>query len=280
MNRLIALALSVLTMFLVFPFSTCDAYVIGEEDVLNITVWGSPELSIQIPVRPDGKISVPLLGDVKASGMTPEDLKTYLQNEYSKYVKSPTVSVVVTSVNSFKVYVFGEGISRSSSEGGGSSTSGAITLRRNTTLLQLLAQVGSMKDADLKNAYLLRDGQRQKVDFHKLIVGKDISQDVPLKPNDVIYIPNNFENRIRVVGAVRTPGIFPYTDGMTALDAVLSAGGFTEYASQNNVVITRKEGTETKSIDVKLKDVIKDGDLSKNVPLKPGDIVSVKTGIW
>ena len=82
------------------------------------------------------------------------------------------------------------------------------------------------------------------------------------------------------VNAMRTSGLYAYVKGMTALDAVLSAGGFTEFASQNSVEIIRQEDGQVKSIEVRLKDVIKGGDVSKNVPLKPGDMISVKSGIF
>jgi polysaccharide biosynthesis/export protein len=251
-----------------------ESYVIGPEDMLQITVWGSPDLSVHIPVRPDGMISVPLVGDIKVDGMTPAQLKEYLEKEYLKYIKAPTVSVVVTAVNSFKVYVVGGGVSA------GGASSGVIALKRNTTLLQFLAQLGSMHGADLKSAYVMRAGKKLKVDFMKLMNDGDVSQDVELKRDDVVFIPPDLVNRIKVVGAVKNPGIIPYTKGMTALDAVLYAGGFTEFASQNSVVIVRQEGSEVINIKVRLKDVIKSGDIDKNVPLKPGDMVSVKTGIF
>jgi len=255
------------------------AYVIGDEDVLRISVWGNQELSVQIPVRPDGKISVPLLGDVQASGFTPQELKAKLEQGLSRYVKAPVVSVIVTEINSFKVYVFGEGIARAATGGGGASTSGVITLKKNTSLIQLLAQVGSLKNADLKNAYILRSGQKLPVDFIQLVTKGDITQDVQLVSSDVIYIPDNFDQRVRVTGAVRTPVTIPYSEGMTALDAVLSAGGFTEYASQNSVMVVRKEGDAIKNIEVKLRDVMY-GEAKKNVSLHPGDIVMVHSSIF
>lgn len=275
--------------FMIFMFvliadaaAQASGYLIGDEDVLRISVWGNQELSVQVPVRPDGRISVPLLGDVQATGSTPQELKGKLEQGFAKYVKSPVVSVIVTEVNSFKVYVFGEGITRTATAGGalaGAAGSGVITLKKNTSLIQLLAQVGSLKNADLRNAYLLRGGQKLPVDFLRIIAKGDVSQDVQLESNDVIYIPDNFDQRIRVTGAVRTPATIPYCEGITALDAVLSAGGFTEYASQNNVMVVRKDGDAIKNIEVKLKDVMY-GEVNKNVVLQPGDIVMVHSTIF
>ena len=276
-------AISMGAVFLIFCMcltAMAGGYVIGDEDVLQISVWGNQELSVTVPVRPDGKISVPLLGDVQATGVTPQELKIKLEQGLSKFVKAPVVSVMVTAINSFKVYVFGEGISRSGAVGGGSSSSaGVITLRKNTTLIQLLAQLGSLKNADLKNAYLMRGRQKLPVDFVQLVARGDIAQDVELASNDVIYIPDNFDQRIRVTGAVRTPVIVPFSEGMTALDAVLSAGGFTEFASQNSVVVVRKNGDAVKNIEVKLKDVM-NGNVNKNLFLQPGDIVMVHSNIF
>jgi polysaccharide export outer membrane protein len=191
---------------------------------------------------------------------------------------------MVTAINSFKVYVFGEGISRApaaagATAGAASSASGVITLRKNTTLIQLLAQLGSLKNADLKNAYILRGGQKLPVDFVQLVTRGDTSQDIELAANDVIYIPDNYDQRIRVTGAVRTPVIVPFSEGMTALDAVLSAGGFTEFASQNSVVVVRKDGNTVKNIEVKLRDVM-NGNINKNLFLQPGDIVMVHSNIF
>lgn len=279
------------TVVLIFVFygaalSSAENYVIGDEDVLRISVWGNPELTAEVPVRPDGMISVPLIGDVRVAGITPEELKKLLEREYTKFVKAPTVSVIVTQVNSFKIYVIGAGAGAGAGSGpqratgeGAAVASGVITLKKNTTLMQLLAQLGHLQSADLNNAYILRGGKRLGNDFYKLIYKGDISQDVQLKPNDIIFIPDNFDRRIMVVGAVRTPNVIPYREGLTALDAVLAAGGFTEFASQNNVSVLRKEGAEIKNIEVRLKDVI-NGDISKNTLLKPGDVITVKTGLF
>jgi polysaccharide biosynthesis/export protein len=276
MKNRIFIEFAVLLLFTgIFSEVSADqGYLIGDEDVLQISVWGNPELNVQVPVRPDGMISFPLAGDVKASGVSPRELKSNLESELSKFVKTPTVSVMVTAINSFKVYVIGEGITL-----GGTNT-GVITLRRNTSLMQLLAQVGSLKNADLNSAYILRDEKKLNNDFFRLIMKGDISQDIQLKPNDIIFIPDNFEKRIMVVGAVRNPGIIQYREGLTIVDAILNTGGFTEFAKQNDVLIVRKEGNAMKNIEARMKDVIKDGDIMKDILLKPGDFIIVKTGIF
>ena len=254
-------------------FAAERTYIIGDEDVLQISVWGSPELNLTVPVRPDGMISFPPLGDVKASGLTPEELKAVLEKELEKYVKTPTVSVIVTAVNSFKVFVLGGGVSGTTAAPG--AATGVISLRSNTTLLQLLAQLGSLHNADLNNSFVLRNGQKLNADFYKLVVKGDISQDIQLRPNDVIFIPDNFEKRIMVVGKVRTPGMIQYREGMTVLEAILSAGGFAEFADPNDIMVVRKEGEKVKNIEVKLKSFIKKGEISKDLPLKPGDRIVV-----
>lgn len=249
-----------------------EGYVIGDEDVLLVSVWGSPELTIQVPVRPDGMITVPPVGDVKAAGLTPQELKVLLEKELAKFVKAPTVSVVVTAINSFKVFVLGGGVSSGTAAG---TTLGAITLRRNTTLLQFMAQLGGLMNADLKKSFILRNGEKLSTDFYRLAVKGDVSQDIQLKPNDILFIPDNYDNRIMVLGQVRTPSVVTFREGMTVLDAVLGAGGFAEFADQNDVTVVRKEGERVKKINVKLKSAIQKGEIDQDLSLKPGDRIFV-----
>jgi len=268
-----------------------EGYIIGEEDMLQISVWGNNDLNANVPVRPDGMISMPLVGDVKAAGLTPQELKKSLEKELTRFVKSPIVSVMVTAINSFKVYILGDGVSSNhiarghdAGSGGaaevpGGATAGQFILRRNTTLLQLLAQLGPLNGIDFSTAYLLRAGKKLNINFERLIYEGDTSQDVKLESNDTIYLPGGYGADVRVTGAVRTPGVFTYTPGMTALDAILIAGGFTDFANPNNVIIVRKYGNTITNIEAELKDVM-NGNLKKNVLLKPGDLVNVKTGLF
>ncbi len=266
----ILLVVSLLSLVTVSGVSYGQQYVIGPDDVLHISVWANPDLDLTVPVRPDGMISFPLVGDVKAAGVSTKELKAILEKDLSNFVKAPNVSVIVVAVNSYKVYVVGEG---------NAGHPGVLTLKQNSSLLQVLAQIGFEKSADLDGAYVLRKGKKLGNNLLKLING-DMSQDIQMEPDDVIFLPGNFQKRIVVVGAVKNPKILDYREGMTALDAVLSAGGFTEFAKQNDVIIVRKNGGEVKRIEAKLKDVIKDGDISKDVALMPGDLITVTSGIF
>lgn len=279
-SRRVFIIFAVILLNFAFAAVSSGEIPIGEEDMLQIQLWDHPDLTANVPVRPGGVISVPFVGEVKAAGLMPSELKALLEKEFAAYIKVPSVSVVVTAVNSFKIYLMGAGITTDTAAAATPGQAGAMTLRRDTSLLQLFAQLRVQKDADLRKAYLLRGGKKLDIDFYKLVVGGDTSQDTQLRPDDLIFVPDTIQQRIRVVGAVKAPGIFPFMEGMTALDAVLSAGGFNDYASQNNVEVVRKGGDKVENIRVRLKDVINDGEVGKNLLLKPGDIVKINTGLF
>lgn len=245
-------------------------YVIGDGDELQISVWGNPEISLpSATVRPDGKISIPALGDVKASGLTPMELTDVLVKEMAKVVKTPIVTVIVSRMTNYRIVVMGKG-----------SPAGISILTRETSLLEFLAQLGSLDNADLGNAYLVRDKKTIKKGFYQLYKNGDFSQDMILEPNDILFIPDNFEDRISVIGEVAKPATTTYREGLTILDVILSVGGFTEFASQNDVeIIRRKENGEKANIPVRAKDLMK-GDLSRNVLMAPGDFVIVKESLF
>jgi polysaccharide export outer membrane protein len=158
-------------------------YKIGPQDVLRIDVWKEPDISRIIPVRPDGKISIPLLNDVQASGLTPMQLSASLRESLSKYLHNPQVTVTVAEINSRRVYITGE-VTRA----------GAIPLLPNMTALQALSSAGGFTQfARLKDIYILRteDGKQVKHPFNykEVVKGKLPEQNILLEPGDVIVIP-------------------------------------------------------------------------------------------
>jgi polysaccharide export outer membrane protein len=260
-----------IVFFILFSFKYAFAkdYVIGEGDTLQISVWGNPELSLGVIVRPDGKISIPAVGEIKASGLTPKELTDVLEKEMARVVKTPIVTVIVTGMTNYQIFVFGNGV-----------PTGVHTLTKETTLLEFLCQLGSLQNADLEKAYLVRDKKIIKTNFYQLFAEGDFSQDIVLEPNDMLFIPDNFEKRITIVGAVNNPTTIPYREGLTILDIILSAGGFTQFAKKNDVMVVRKNenGEEVKK-SVRVKDLMK-GDLSENIKIMPGDFIIVEESLF
>src|ERR1700722_12777210 len=157
-------------------------YVIGADDVLHISVWKEPDLSEILPVRPDGKISMPLLNDIPAAGLTPLALKDSITEKLKKYIADPRVTVVVTAMNSQRVFVTGEVMH-----------SGPIPLLPQMTVLQVLSQAGFTQFANLKGIYLLRmvNGRQQKLPFNykEVVKGNHPEQNILLKPGDTVVVP-------------------------------------------------------------------------------------------
>jgi polysaccharide export outer membrane protein len=158
------------------------SYVIGADDVLLISVWKEPDLTATVPVRSDGMISVPLLDDVQAAGLTPMQLAALLNRKLKSYVTAPRVTVVVTQTNSHRIYILGEVLH-----------TGPISLLHNMTVLQALATAGFNEFANTKGIYILRtsNGQGQKIPFNykRVIKGGAAPENILLQPGDVIVVP-------------------------------------------------------------------------------------------
>lgn len=262
--------LLIAAILLIMPFtSQAGDYVIGEGDTLDIAVWGVKELSVPAKVRPDGKITVPGLGDVSASGQTPTDLQSSLTVRLKELVKNPIVTVAVTGITNSKVYIFGGGVK-----------SGVFELLQRSSLLQLLCNIGELKSADLKKAYLLRNGKKIKENFHALFIGGDTTGDIPLESGDSLFIPLLLDKSVYVLGAVNMPKAIEYREGMTVMEAILESGGFTKFASQNDTQIRRKDAGKDITIPVKAKDIIQGADMAQNVKLKAGDYIIIKESIF
>jgi polysaccharide export outer membrane protein len=159
-------------------------YRIGVDDVLTISVWHEPDLSRTVPVRPDGQISLPLVGDVIASGKTAVELQGELRSSLSKFVKDPEVNVIVSDIRSQKINVIGE-VSRP----------GTFPLTQSMGVLDAVAQAGGLKDfAKKKNIYVLRvmpDGRRLRIQYNyqAVLKGGKNAQEVILQSRDTVVVP-------------------------------------------------------------------------------------------
>ncbi len=160
-------------------------YLIGPGDNVNITVWRNPEVSMTVPVRPDGKITTPLVEDLPASGKTPSQLARDIEKQLGKYIQDPIVTVIVTG-----------------------------------------------------------------------FVGP-------------------YSEQIRVIGQAAKPQALPYRENMTIMDVLIMVGGITDFAAGNKASILRNVGGTQQQLGVRLDDLLKDGDVSANVPMRPGDVLVI-----
>jgi len=165
------------------PATTDPNYVIGPQDVLDINVWKEPTVTRTVPVRPDGKISLPLLDDVQAAGLTPMQLSDSLTEKLKKFIAQPQVTVIVTQINSQRVYVIGS-VARP----------GAYPLIPGMTILQALSSAGGFTQfANEKKIFLLRtvDGKqtRSYFNYKDVINGKNASQNLTISAGDTIVVP-------------------------------------------------------------------------------------------
>lgn len=159
-------------------------YIIGESDVLDIDVWKEKEVSKEVPVRPDGKISLPLIGQIQASGLTPLQLQDNITEQLKQYISNPEVTVIVSDPRSHQINIVGQ-IARP----------GTFPLRESMTVLDAIAEAGGFKDfAKQTKIYVLRPmpgGIRVRIPFNykDVIKGKNLQQNVQLKPGDTIVVP-------------------------------------------------------------------------------------------
>ena len=161
-----------------------DTFIIGVDDVLAVNVWKETEVSRSVPVRSDGKISLPLVGEVQAAGETPLQLELAIAKRLQSYISEPEVTVIVQQINSQKFNILGQ-----------VTKPGFYSLANSPTVLEALAMAGGFRDfAKKKSIYVLRqnpDGTTARLPFNykDVIQGKNATQNVKLQPHDTVYVP-------------------------------------------------------------------------------------------
>jgi len=247
-------------------------YVIGAADVLFISVLGNKDLDTVSSVTPGGKISFPLVGDVQAAGLTVEELAAALTRMLSEKIRSPVVSVSLREINSYRVYVLG-GVARP----------GVLSSKSQITLLQALALAGGLTPgADLTLAYVARGNTRLDADFRKLVMQGDLSQNITLKPEDVVVVPASSKNAVFVMGEVKNPGPIPLEQegGYTILQVLARAGGFTTFARRSRTIIIREEQSGKRIIPVDVDEIMGNPKEAGEILVKPGDVVFVPQSLF
>lgn len=166
------------------PSPYADSYVIGVEDLIQVSVWKNADLTLTVPVRPDGKISLPLIDDVQAAGLTPMELKSVLTEKWSSFISAPEVSVIVKEINSFKVYLVGE-VARP----------GELKLKDQTRLLQAISLAGGFTTFAHQGDVVVfrsREGgpeERFEINVKKVVSGDRPEDNLILHPGDTIFVP-------------------------------------------------------------------------------------------
>lgn len=164
------------------PVDAASPYVIGPEDVLDISVWKEPNVSKTVPVRPDGKISLPLLNDIQAAGLTPIELGQSITTRLGKYITAPQVTVTLVALNSQRVHVMGE-VNRP----------GPILVLPNMTVLQALSAAGGLTQfANRRHIYILRGegGKQNRYPFnYKAAIRGEMKENITVKSGDTIVVP-------------------------------------------------------------------------------------------
>jgi polysaccharide export outer membrane protein len=254
--------------------ASAQEYVIGARDVLKVTVWGQDDLSKDYPVDPDGFVSFPLIGRVKASGLTPTtfagDLGVRLEKDY---LVNPQVLVSVKEYLSQKVHVTGE-----------TDKPGVFYLSGPTTVRDILSRAGGLSKSAGSQVVLVRAenlrgpaGRSPEATTLRLTVARvlagDPAENLAVGDGDTLVVPKG--NTFFVFGEVKKPGAYQLETDTNVLEGITLAGGFTDKAAPGRVRVIRSTGAGQQTISVDMNDVIKRGQREKAIPLLENDVVVV-----
>jgi polysaccharide export outer membrane protein len=244
-----------------------EEYVIGGGDVLQVNVWKSTELTQTVTVRPDGYITLPLIRDVPAAGLSAVALGKAVAEKLSAFINAPNVTITVATAASYRVYTQG------------AIAAGVHVLQSPTNARQLLSRAGgATAEADLARAYVLRGDERIPVDLSPAGGDGAAAPNLLLAAGDVLVVPPReiALGRVLVVGEVVRPQPLPFQAGMTFLDALLGAGGGSPSADLRKARIVRQQpGGQPEELPVDLEAMLRGGALAANVTLRAGDVLIV-----
>lgn len=241
-------------------------YIIGVGDSLSILVWDQANLNQSITVLPDGNISFPLIGNIKAAGTTSNSLARKISNRLNTiFRKRPSVTVIVRSIGNNFFYIMGA-----------VAKPGIIPYTHQTRLLQaIILAGGTTYGAKTDSILLIRQNHTQTISIEDLQKGEHLEKNIKIEPQDVIIVPMSTD-QIYIMGESSAPGPYFYTKGLTVLQALLNAHGFTQFASMGSVRIIRQEKDGSKKIiHIDINHIENEKETEKKEYLKPGDLIYV-----
>lgn len=242
-----------------------DEISLGEGDILNINILGYPQYSrAEIAVGPDGKINMPLIGDVKAAGMTPSQLRRLITEEFQagKFLRDPHVFVTLVKSRSRFVSVIGPGVDEP----------GIYPLEGEARIMEVVARAKPNDRAMLSRVSVTRGDEQLTVDLEKLLSYADLDQNILLQPGDVVNVPEDRESFAFIMGEVNSPRAITIKSSVTLAEAIALAGGQTQDALMSKITVSHS-GEALREID--FTKFLLEGDLSQNTVLMPGDIVNI-----
>lgn len=245
------------------PQKKYESYHLGPHDILEITVFNKEAITRKTEIRDGGMISFPLIGNIQIAGLTVPELQILLTQKLSEYIVEPKIDIQIIEYGSKKVVVLGE-----------VGKPGVIFLRGKTTILETVAMVGGLTaNVDLINAYLIRGKDIIPIDFYALFKKGDLSQNIEVKKEDIVYIPSISDKKVFVLGEVSSPAIVPMRGKMFRVAAAISCvGDFKISARKSNVKVIRGGLKNPTVITVDFNRLLA-GDLRENIALESGDIV-------
>ncbi|NOR21875.1 MAG: hypothetical protein GQ476_04215, partial [Candidatus Aminicenantes bacterium] len=246
------------------PFADSE-YLIGPGDILNIEVWGHPDVSRDVAVDYRGEIKLPPVRRMSVMAFTTYQLEEALTKSLSKYLIDPVVFVLVKEFNSQRIIALGE------------ITTGMYTLKRKTSLVEFLGQIGGPTvNANVSKIKLIKkDGEISIHDLNELIDDPKKSDEVLVSAGDTVFVPPLEMSRVSVLGEVKSPKMIIVKGKLALVEAVTEAGGFTDNAVQSSVIVLRGELGDMKGYRVDMSRIFKKGDIGLNIELEAGDIIYV-----
>ena len=258
--------------------SWTSRYTLGPGDEMHIRVYGRDDLMRQfIQVTPDGRLSYLQAQNIKAEGLTIDELREVLDQNLKTYFQSPRVIITPTRFASKKYHLLGS-----------VRDSGSYQLNRPTTLIEAIAGARGFKTgyfdqktvelADLARCFLVRKGEKMDVDFRKLFHEGDLTQNIGLEPDDYIYIPSSIVNEVYLLGEVMRPGAIGITTDATVMSVITIRNGFSEKAFREKILVIRGSLQEPETFSVDAADIL--AGKSPDFILQPRDIVYIPEKPW